>query len=314
MQRLGRYPIQECTIRIGSALYNYTINVKGPSPRRKLLTCDKWGEYEFIESKKASGPSDGNKILILGFPHCGTSILRAKMGDCLSAMETTNETDYICRGLALNHPDHKIIIKSTDIETSPLIRGEINEENFLIPPHNNKIYHDYHSVLIIKNPYEVFGSLSRRFGASHVCNSDSIIHGFHTYEKFAKVWLKYRDGNEPRYNCIKYEEMFENDFKCLKNLFSKIGLKYEKNVFENRKNYYSLQRISPTESEDIHKFFKEKNKQPFDHQNEVYRTWQLHQKFKSFSDPDSHKDIEPVLLQRIKDSNIVKELGYSSPV
>lgn len=107
--------------------------------------------------------------------------------------------------------------------------------------------------------------------------------------------------------------MFEDNFKCLKNLFSKIGLKHEEDVFENRKNYYSFEDISFAESKKICNFFNKNDAQPFDREHEIFRAWQIHQKFEPMTNPESYKDISLELLQRIKNSEIVKQLGYPSP-
>lgn len=335
----------ECHVRIGSRMYKYIIGVKGASPRREyiqspdgqdvylsdlveLVKSENTHKLLNMESLKWSYKSvdfqNRNKILILGFPHCGTTVLRTKMGDCLNAMEVTREIDFVCKCLSENHPEYKIIVKSADTVTSPITLGEYNDDFDClkidknipsVPPSNNKFYHDYHSILIIKNPYEVFGSISRR-----AINNESVAdldesneHSFEAYEKYAKVWLKYRESDEERYNCIKYEEMFEDNFKCLKNLFSKIGLKYEEDIFENRKNYYSVEDVSFAESRKICNFFDRHDAQPFDHEHETFRAWQIHQKFEPMTNPESYKDIPSELLQRIKDSEIVKELGYLPP-
>ena len=63
--------------------------------------------------------------------------------------------------------------------------------------------------------------------------------------------MKYRDGKEERYNCIKYEEIFDDDFKILKNLFKKIGLKFKNSLFKKRAGYYSLQSVPILESKNI---------------------------------------------------------------
>jgi hypothetical protein len=274
--------------------------------------------------------SDINKILIIGFPHSGTTVLRAKMGDCENSIELTNETDYVDAVLATNIPDQRIIAKTTNVPKNKAIKHAFDPH--CLAPENNPLYHDYHIVSIIKNPYEIFGSLSRRFGGQYLNSFDSndkeikmrvnqagfsqghcAIHSLSTFEKFARFWLKYRNGSEPRYHCIKYEEIFDNNFSCLKNLFSKIGLNYNENTFKERQGYYSLQDISMSKAKDIQEFYKHHKAQPPDSDNSVHRSWQIHQQFKPMSNSNSYKDISQELLERINNLKIIKKLGYPSP-
>ena len=336
----------QCLARWKGKMHRFNVNKLGDTPYQIYSEeNDDWSEFKKIpqnpEYKQAIVENSTlmsahrrdfskiNKILIIGFPHSGTTVLRAKMGDAKNAIELTNETDFVDSVMSTNLIDEKIIAKTTDISKSALIRGEFNDKGIVIPPENNRLYHDYHVVAIVKNPYEIFGSLSRRFGSQYVNMFDTKdeelkmrinqagfgeshceTHSFSTFETFAKFWLKYRDGSEPRYNCIKYEEMFKDNFSCLKNLFSKIGLDYDDKIFEKRQNYYGLQSIPAGESKRIEEFYKKHDAQPPDNDNTVRRSWQIHQEFKAMTKPESYKDISSELLERIKNSDLVKKLGY----
>ena len=70
---------------------------------------------------------------------------------------------------------------------------------------------------MIKNPYQIFGSISKRFGGKI---PEDKTFSFEYYEKFANLWLKYHRENEEQVTCIKYEDMFKNDFEILKNLLT----------------------------------------------------------------------------------------------
>lgn len=344
---MSEMEFMQCVSRWKGKMYRFDINKLGDSP------CQIYNEKTEEFNKAESIPEnpdyeqslvdnttclslyrrdvlDINKILIIGFPHSGTTILRAKMGDCENAIELTNETDFVDAVLANNIPDQKIIAKTTNIPNNKAIKHALDPEG--LSPEDNPLYHDYHVVSIIKNPYEIFGSLSRRLGSQYLNNFDSEdkemkmrmnqagfgnehcrIHSFSTFERFARFWLKYRDDSEPRYHCIKYEDMFDDNFSCLRKLFSKIGLKYNENVFEERQDYYSLQEISASKAKQIEEFYEKHQACPPDSDNSIHRTWQINQKFQSMTRPESHQDMSQELLERIKGSKLVKELGYNAP-
>jgi len=117
----------------------------------------------------------------------------------------------------------------------------------------------------------------------------------------------------PDITSIKYEELFDNNFSCLKNLFSKIGLEYKENIFKEKQGHYALQDIPISQAKTIEKFYIENNARPPDSDNSVHRTWQINQKFQPMTKPESYKDISSELLERLKNSEIVKELGYLPP-
>ena len=84
------------------------------------------------------------KILICGFPHCGTTILKSIIGHCEDVLEIVDET-------------MKINNKSSD---KPFI---ICKWPFAKDVFFNKPYEDYIKIFIIRNPLYVFSSLNKRF-------------------------------------------------------------------------------------------------------------------------------------------------------
>ena len=83
------------------------------------------------------------KILICGFPHCGTSILKSIIGHCDDVEEIYNETHKICK-------DTK---KQFILAKCP----------FTLDSFFNKECEDYIKIFIIRNPLFVFSSLNKRF-------------------------------------------------------------------------------------------------------------------------------------------------------
>lgn len=307
----------EVIVRIDNTIYTYLVGVTGKSYRMKYDTATgTWGYPEsvfeedenFIETNVYHGtinlhPDDINKIMILGFPHSGTTVLRAKMGDCRNAMELLTEFNRIDSIFAGNHRSLKVIGKTVTPTKHPLYKSNFNDRNIIVPYLNNKYCFDYKCVLMIKNPYQIFGSISKRFGGKI---PEDKTFSFEYYEKFANLWLKYHRKNEEQVTCIKYEDMFKNDFEILKNLFNKLGLDYSNEIFTRKKSDYSIEGTAPGQASKL------KNADPQQHPI-FYRINQMNGEFKDMSNPQAHKNIHPEILDKINKSEIVKELGYLPP-
>jgi hypothetical protein len=312
----------EQLVRIDKKLYMYLVGVKGKSCRlyydvETNPLCPMWTDPISVHNEDSIEDSikygtvavenkkEINKIIILGFPHSGTTILRAKMGDCKNAIEICKEIDYVDAVLAQNHKDYQIIAKSINTNHHPFYSGYFDDKNTKLLASENKYTHDCHIVLMTKNPYEVFGSISKRLTPEEVSQANpEESHSFESYENFSKLWLEFRDGHDEQVHCIKYEEMFDNNFEALKKTFTKISLEYDDKVFEGDNFNYSLETLDSLKS----KKRPDPKKEPLE-----YRLWQMNQPFTKMSNPDAYKDIHPELLERIKNSEVIKELGYLPP-
>ena len=104
------------------------------------------------------------KILICGFPHCGTTILKSIIGHCEDVHEISNETMQI-NNLSTN-------------------------KSFIICkwPHTQEVffsnsYENYIKIFIIRNPIYVFSSLNKRFEYNIIKDSS-----IDTYINTAKIF------------------------------------------------------------------------------------------------------------------------------
>ena len=84
-----------------------------------------------------------SKILICGFPHCGTTILKSIIGHIDDVEEIIDETTII------NKPTNKKYI---------LCKHPFTDKKFF-----EKDYEKYIKIFIIRNPVFVFSSLNKRF-------------------------------------------------------------------------------------------------------------------------------------------------------
>ena len=188
------------------------------------------------------------KILINGFPHCGTSILKSILGHVEDVDEIYHES--ICIDKTSN--SRFVLCKS------PYTYSSFFSEN----------YKDYIKIFIIRNPLFVFSSLNKRFDYNipNECNFD-------VYIDTIKMFIKYTNNPEKNIYTIKYEDLFENNFHKLKEIFNNIGFKYDDNIFDNSK-YTNV--IIPG--------VKLVDKQPKNTDHGEYRTWQINQPFISNND------------------------------
>jgi hypothetical protein len=195
--------------------------------------------------------SSAKPILICGFPHSGTSILKSIIGHIDDVDEIIRETDCISSKI-LENTKHKFVLAKT-----PYLKDKIFQ----------KEYDNYIKIVIARNPCYVYSSLNKRYEYKIPITLELEPH----YINFLKKvdYLK-NNKNENTY-IIFYEELFDNNFKKLKEIFNKIGFKYTEEIFDNSKyNNYIVRNSIPKNSP-----------LPTDHNN--FRTFQINQPFTNFN-------------------------------
>jgi len=187
-----------------------------------------------------------SKIIIVGFPHCGTSILKSIISHIDDVEEIIQE-------------EHQIS-KST-LKKFILCKFPFSNEIFF----NDEFYDDYIKIFIIRNPLFVFSSLNKRFGKDLHMN-----HEIKDYIETAKLFKKYSTNSFNKIFTIRYEDMFINNYENLKQIFDKIGFIYTDDIFNNS-NFIGKNQIY-----DSLPLIEEK---PLNIEHELYRTWQINQPF-----------------------------------
>lgn len=184
------------------------------------------------------------KMIIIGFPHCGTSILKSIFGHIDDVEEVKGESTYCKKSTK------KYIICKT-----PYVK----------PLDSISKYKDYIMIFIIRNPLFVFSSLNKRFKYNIPPRTN--------YERYIYTIKKFIDySTNPRKNIytIRYEDLFENNYYNLKKLINKIGIEYDDTIFDNTK--YTNVIIPNTRLVDT---------KPKNTDHSLYRTWQINQPFVS---------------------------------
>ena len=241
------------------------------------------------------------KILITGYPHTGTSILKSKFGECKNVYEVVNEVFEINNNHILNSGDSEFVLIK-----SPVIPMEIRVHGveFLTKDAPNSIYKNYNIIFITRNPWNLFTSIIK-------AGDDPLSHEtWHLSPKYAFTVEEYlvsldrfmeaRNGNFPNIYTIKYEDLFENNNQKIKTIMGEIGLIYDDDIFETQTKEYRFKK-------DI-KFTQTERPQIYD-RNQM-RTWQLNQPFQNMND---EVDIPDELSDILENSPIIKQLGYTDP-
>lgn len=227
------------------------------------------------------------KILITGFPHCGTTLLRALVGNCKNAYDQNREfpdpTDY--------RPNMNFDFY---VWKHPFLHTEFRNYGFQHKP--NTKFSDTIIIPIIRNPWNVFTSLHKRSlknGDFSVLNDNqghSIPYYLNAAERVYQAMENPIDGVYP----IRYEDMFENNFQKLKEIFDSIGLEYDDMTFDNSSKSFVHNNVGYIDGYDG----------KFDN---AYRSWQINQPLQNMN---SEIDVPEQINERLQKSEILKKLGY----
>jgi GR25 family glycosyltransferase involved in LPS biosynthesis len=218
-------------------------------------------------------------MLIFGFPHCGTTVLRAIFGN--------NDTIY-------EYPEETQTIPS-------VINNAMNKEHIIIKwpwtceKFFKKEYDEYIKLFIIRNPYYVFSSLNERFDSIPTHNR------IDKYLDTANLFIKYKDSNTKNLYCIKYEEIFANDFRIIKDILNKHNIAYNDTMFINNKPHYITNNKIDINNLSIN---------PKHHLQ--YRTYQINSPF-IYNDNINKLNLNQKQEDILNNSKILKKLKYYNP-
>ena len=154
------------------------------------------------------------KILICGFPHCGTTILKCILGHIPEVFEIIEEVYNFDNFLSFDIEDEN---KNYIVGKCPWYCKEIT---------TLEKYKDFCIIFIIRNPVYVFSSLNERFR-----HNIPTCHSIDRYINICKSIMIEKD--KPNHYFIKYEELFDNDYENLKRVLNNIGLVYNSDIFNN---------------------------------------------------------------------------------
>ena len=244
------------------------------------------------------------KILITGFPHTGTSILKSKFGECFNVYEAPWETEHV-RGNEIGAANHfnkdAIVIKYSSI---PI---EIHPGKLKFLRESDNPYKDYNIIFLTRNPWYLFTSVIKS-GINPVSGiqnhfENSFWFQLERYERSAQLFLEAKNANIPGIYALRYEDFFDNNGEAIKNIMDDLGLIYESNIFDSRtKDYIHWPKVHLKDLDE--------SNLGYDKNRWEYRTWQINQPFQNMN---SDINITDELQERLNTSKIIQEIGYSDP-
>lgn len=215
------------------------------------------------------------KIIIFGFSHCGTTILRTIIGHIDEIYEIPKETDVI------SNNDINIATKLN--KKYVLCKSPQAKDVFF-----NSTYNDYIKIFIIRNPLWVYSSLNRRT-SYNLTN----YHDFTKFEFSTSKFYQYLNNPQNNYYLIKYEDLFTNNYQNIKNILYKIGFSYNDKIFDNS-CYYNHDTIKENKIND------ETNHKSF-------RQWQIRQEFVNNNNLDK-LELTEIQIKNITKNKIINKL------
>lgn len=242
------------------------------------------------------------KILVTGFPHTGTSILKSKFGECTNLHEVGSEQPFVYPNDIHHSTDKEFILVK-----NPILPIDIRAGGVRFTRHKDSRYYDYTIIFVIRNPWNVFTSIIKD-GADPLNklepNGGPQYHiKVQEYMVAAEFFLESQKNKYPNIHTIRYEDFFPNDYQKFRELLDTIGLQYTDDIFINRtKNYIHASGIN-YDSIDANNISYGKNRLEL-------RTWQINQPFQNMN---GEVDIPDELSDILENSPIIKQLGYTDP-
>ena len=235
------------------------------------------------------------KIIVFGFPHCGTTILRSIIGHIEEVYEIIDETPNIDDDF-INKIDPKLLENKKYI----LCKFPYTSTEFF----TDEKYNKYIKIFILRNPAFVFSSLNERY------NNNLPDYFIDNYLKSLSYYVANNNNDNKNITnnlyIIKYESLFYENYLNLKRIFDTIGFNYTDEIFNNEKYVNKCQHLS--DKINIPKV-KPKNQHK---QHDLYRLYQINKPF------INNNDISKINLTEnqkevFKNNELIKQIfpGYS---
>lgn len=217
-------------------------------------------------------------VMIFGFPHSGTTILKKII---------SHSTDV-----------YEIIPEMRNISSGSITNAIAQNKSYILYkyPFTYKYFFEnknVHKIFILRNPYYIFSSLNKR-----CCYNIPNNHSIERYIETCKLFLEKQQNNtDPMLHFILYEDLFTDNYAILKQILDKIGIQYTDEIFQNE-NYTNII------DNNIQKI---PEKKPANKDHSKYRTYQVNQSFENFNDP-SKIDLNANQINQINSSEIIRQL------
>jgi hypothetical protein len=235
------------------------------------------------------------KIIIFGFPHCGTTILRSIIGHIEEVYEIVNEIPSIDDEF-VNKIDPQLLKNKKYI----LCKFPYTITQFF----TDEKYNDYIKIFILRNPAFVFTSLNERY------NNNLPDHYIENYLNSLAYYVENNNNNNDNKNVsnnlyiIKYEALFYQNYVNLKRIFDTIGFNYTDKIFNNEKYMNKCQHVSDeTKVPEV---------KPTNQEHDLYRLYQINKPFINNNDA-SKINLTEKQKEVFKNNELIKQIfpGYA---
>ncbi len=223
------------------------------------------------------------RILIAGFPHSGTSILRKLVGnhpDVLDhfASETrryTRDDRLLRRLLPRRYSGKRHVV-------------------FKWPFHDVETATNAHRVIyILRSPFDAFGSLCQRFDGALPAD-----HSPAAWQRYARFLLD-RPSSD-RHCFVRYEDLFRDDYQAMRSLMGWLGLAWHEDIVRTESRYAPI------------RFAGERPQtEPGRSDHAAFRAWQTSQAFVSKAG-QSRRHLPDPLAQQLSSMPECALLGYDA--
>ncbi len=236
------------------------------------------GSHLWWDSVSAAHSTPVETILVTGFHHSGTSILRKIIGNHPEIFDVLNERQirhlHRWKNEARQSGQNKLVLKAVSFGAQFL-----------------EFYRQFDkAVLIIRNPFDVMASLTLRLGKTPK------VEEFRRWERYAQA---YQQTNHPNLIKVRYEDLFDHGYSTLQEVFKFLHLPWRKEVAtENH------QRRVPINCNKI------PDQPPERTQQALFRSWQINQPFVSTEGANRHV-LDMELLDLISLSPWTEALNYT---
>jgi len=248
------------------------------------------------------------QMAIMGFPHSGTSILKRIIGNAPGVFEFPYETNAITA---------EIMAAAAAQSKTAVVVKDINfpwMESYFIPDDRPTIITEFKEfltnhpncrfVMVNKNPYDIFGSLNKRFGIPANAGDHPPGHSFREWETWAEVFTFF-DVNPPtNLFTIRYEDFFTNGHARLRDLCGFLQMTFTDELLNSDRPSLIVENVSDVPAGE-----------PTSRENGpshgAFRTWQINQTFRDMTG-ESAKFLDQGTKTLIQSSKIVQRL-YTLP-
>jgi len=195
-------------------------------------------------------------VFIFGFHHSGTTILRTILGHIEGAKTFLPEAD------PTDQPDF-----AKDATLRVFKNPEVKEEYF------SDAYRDIVRIFLVRDPLQVLSSCNRRYrNDPQVARRTA-----ENYLRMSSIFVRTRENPPPTLHHIRYEDMFQDGHKAIRDALDRHGIKHDDSIFQNqlRKNV-SHKGQTPAHTP---------RNRPKDTDHELLRLYQMNQPFQDNNDP-----------------------------